>query len=191
MRRDIYCTLIVFYPQLSHAVYFDSGSHDKAKDYTTIKMVLEEALTGFAAAHGPLKKPNARRGVNLIKHQTEFPCVKQPKNSTREAYYAIHHIREFVEDKLQLRLPASLRAYRPDLANAKDADLRQELLRVQAKISNIINCDVCKKEGLFYHPTPHPTNGEILDRLAMQGDHRPFMTLGGVRPFPPLSSQKK
>src|SRR5664279_5841214 len=90
-------------------------------------------------------------------------------------------MREFVEDKLQLRLLASLRAYRPDLANAKDADLRQELLRVQAKISNIILCDVSRKEGLFYYPAPNLTNADILDRLAMQGDHMPFMMLGGVR----------
>ena len=91
----------------------------------------------------------------MIKHQqTEFPCIKQPANNTMEAYYAIHHMREFVEDKTNLRLPKSLQAYRPDLANSKDADLRQELLRIQAKISNIINCDVLRKEGLFYHPTP-------------------------------------
>ena len=54
MRRDIYCTLIVLYPQHSHAVYFDSGSATR-KDYTDIKGVLDDAIAGFADKEGPSK----------------------------------------------------------------------------------------------------------------------------------------
>ena len=171
-------------------MYFDSGSATR-KDYTNIKTVLEDALTGFAHTHGPLRKQTIRRGKVVISHQTEFPCVKQPANNLREAYYAIHHMREFLTDQQQLLLPSSLRAWRPDLANGRDDDLRLEISRIQQKIAQLIMKDVCSKEGICYHPLPLPTNAEIEDRLEMQCDHMKFNTLGGVRMVPPRSSQKK
>ncbi|KAK1661348.1 hypothetical protein QYE76_049507 [Lolium multiflorum] len=48
-------TLIVMHPQHSHAIYLDSG-RDKKKDYAHIKVVLNDALTGFAKT-GPQKMP--------------------------------------------------------------------------------------------------------------------------------------
>jgi hypothetical protein len=42
------------HPQHSHAIYLDSG-RDKKKDYSHIKTVLNDALTGFASKTGPLK----------------------------------------------------------------------------------------------------------------------------------------
>ncbi|KAK1621179.1 hypothetical protein QYE76_026696 [Lolium multiflorum] len=54
--EDKFCTLIVVHPQHSHAVYLDSG-RDRKKDYTHIRALLNDALTGFANKAGPLKMP--------------------------------------------------------------------------------------------------------------------------------------
>ncbi|KAK1605397.1 hypothetical protein QYE76_029070 [Lolium multiflorum] len=54
--KDKFCTLIVVHPQHSHAIYLDSGRNRK-KEYTHIKGVLNDALTGFDTKTGPLKMP--------------------------------------------------------------------------------------------------------------------------------------
>jgi hypothetical protein len=76
LRRDKYCTLIVVHPQHSHAIYLDSGRARK-KDYTDIKSVLNDALTGFAAKTGPLKVERKMRGGLALIHTTNFTCLKQ------------------------------------------------------------------------------------------------------------------
>ena len=103
----------------------------------------------------------------------------------QEAFYAIHHTREFVRDQDHLMLPSSLPKWGQDLANVSDTDLRLELYRIQEKLAQLIN-----KEGMFYYGAAPPTKEEIESRLEMQSDDRPFNTLGGVLPFPPRSSQK-
>ncbi|KAK1602665.1 hypothetical protein QYE76_037218 [Lolium multiflorum] len=70
--EDMYCTLIVVHPQHSHAVYLDSG-RDKKKDYTNIRALLNDALTGFANKAGPLKVERKSRGGLVLTHTTNFP----------------------------------------------------------------------------------------------------------------------
>jgi hypothetical protein len=74
-------------------MYLDSGSADKKKDYTFIKGVLDDAINDFFENTGPIKKEVVRRGQLIFKHNTTFPCLKQPANSSRNGYYAIHHMR--------------------------------------------------------------------------------------------------
>ena len=87
-------------------------------------------------------------------------------------------------------LPSSLQKWGQDLANCTDADLRLECYRISQKLAQLIHKDVCNKEGLFYYGPVKPNKKEIEDRLELQRDVRDFMTLGGIRPFPPKSSQK-
>jgi hypothetical protein len=104
-----------------------------------------------------------------------FPCLKQPANSSRDGYYAIHHMWEFVRDQHQNLLPSSLQNWRKDFANASDANVRLEIYRIQQKIAQIIHRDVCSREA----------------HLEMWGDGRAFNTLQGIRPFPPKPKSKK
>jgi hypothetical protein len=53
------------------------------------------------------QEKNTRRGNLVFTHKIEFSYIKQPTNSAMEAYYIIHHMREFVNDQNQL-LPESL-----------------------------------------------------------------------------------
>ncbi|KAK1668544.1 hypothetical protein QYE76_056703 [Lolium multiflorum] len=87
--EDKFCTLIVVHPQHSHAVYLDSG-RDHKKDYTHIKALLNDALTGFANKAGPLKVERKSRGGLVLTHTTNFPCLRQstPDNGM-DAWYAI------------------------------------------------------------------------------------------------------
>jgi hypothetical protein len=128
-RRSTYCVLIALYPQDSYAIYLDSESADKKKDYTFIKGVLDDAINSFVEKAGPIKKEVVRQGQLIFKHNTTFPCLKQPANSSRDSYYAIHHMREFVRD--QFLLLSSLQERRKDFANASDADVRLEIYRIQ------------------------------------------------------------
>jgi hypothetical protein len=52
LRRDIYCTLILVAPRYSVAVYLDSESEAKTKNYAYIKGVLDDALEGYAKKEG-------------------------------------------------------------------------------------------------------------------------------------------
>ena len=133
-----------------------------------------------------MNKKISMQGKLKFGHKTEFPCVKQPTNSTREAYYAIHHMREFVRDQQRLMLPSSLQTWAKDMANYDDADLRLEFCRIQQKIAQLIQKDVCHKEGMFYYGLAPPRNDDIKTLLEMQGDDRGFNTLNGIHPFPPI-----
>ncbi|KAK1681367.1 hypothetical protein QYE76_042215 [Lolium multiflorum] len=73
---DKFWTLIVVHPQHSHAIYLDSG-RDKKKDYTHIKGVLNDALTGFATKTGTLKVQRKVRGGLALTHTTNFACLRQ------------------------------------------------------------------------------------------------------------------
>jgi hypothetical protein len=149
LRRDKYCTLISFSPKHSHATYFDSGSATK-KDYGNIKRVLDDALTGYASNGGSFKGPGkVKCGNHVFTHVTEFPCVKQPPDSQKEAYYALHHMRGFVRDQQQLTLPAHLQKWAQTLAKIQDSDLRQEFYRIQHQFAEIIHHDVCKRGALL------------------------------------------
>jgi phage-related protein len=148
LRRDKqYCTLISLSPKYSHATYFDSGSAIKKKDYTNIKKVLDDALTGYASSGGTFERPNVRYGNNVFTHVTDFACVKQPPDSQKDAYYALYHMRAFVRDQQDLTLPRHLQAWARELATKQDSDIRQEFFRIQMQFSTIIVHDVSKRGG--------------------------------------------
>jgi hypothetical protein len=88
----------------------DPGSARK-KNYTTIKAVLDEALTKYARLGGLLKtKRPLKQGMYMFGHITAFPCVKQPVGSQKEAYYALYQMRAYVCDHHNLTLPNSLKS---------------------------------------------------------------------------------
>jgi hypothetical protein len=77
--------IIVLYPQQSHAVYIDSGNA-RRKDYTNITGVLDQALTSstFRICR-KIKTQVIKDDKAVFGHKFEFPCVKQPENSTKDA----------------------------------------------------------------------------------------------------------
>ena len=106
-------------------------------------------------------------------------------NSMTEAFYAIHHMREFVRDQLNLTLPCNLTRLQMDFAKySTDADVRREFYRIQQKLAQVICRDVLSSEGLFYY-RPIPSNRAVEERLRQQGDNREFMTYQDFLPFPP------
>jgi hypothetical protein len=44
----------------------------------------------------------------MFKHVIKFPCVKQPPNSVKEAFYALHHMQAIVQNKHRLTTPSSV-----------------------------------------------------------------------------------
>ena len=61
--------LIVLYPQVSHAVYFDPSRDYEKKDYTHIMNILDDALQGFSIRGGHLqirKQRNNKLGFSHI-----------------------------------------------------------------------------------------------------------------------------
>ena len=102
-----------------------------------------------------------------------------------EAWYAIHHMREFVRDQHDLLLPTSLRNKGKDLANTTDEELRAEFARIQQTIGTIIHKDVCNSAGLFFYGHTPPCNDDVEVLLSMSRDGKPFNMLEGCRPFPP------
>ena len=55
--------LIVLYPQVSHAVYFDPSKDYEKKDYTHIMNILDDALQGFSfrGGHVQIKKQRNKK----------------------------------------------------------------------------------------------------------------------------------
>ena len=186
LHSDQYCTLIVVQPKHSTTLFLDSGSNESpCKDYTNIKQVLDDALNMYVHRTGKLAQEFIRGGKRVFGHLTEFACSKQPENSPREAFYAIHHMRQFVRDERLLRMPSDVTRWAKDYANCTDEDLRLEFNRIQRKLASIVCDDVYNKDGLFYNGPIKPSNRDIENRLDLQRDFRHFMTLEGVRPFPP------
>ena len=77
MHRGKYGTLIVLYLKESFAVYLDSGSNEKKKNYALIRSVLDDALNGYVEEEGFMERPNKFLGKHVFRHKTEFPCVNQ------------------------------------------------------------------------------------------------------------------
>ena len=109
--------------------------------------------------------------------------MKQPRNSTEEAFYAIHHMREFVRDHRLLVEPSSLTRWVRDFANCNEEDFRFELYHIQHKLGQFIRKDVYSPEGLFYYGAVKPSQWEIKEICHLQSDHRDFMTFDGLLPF--------
>jgi hypothetical protein len=89
-------------------LFLDSGSAIK-KNYTHVKIVLDDALTKYVHQGGPFKsKQPTKHGMYTFAHTTSFPCVKQPEGTHKEAYYGLYHMLPMVRDKKNLTLPNSL-----------------------------------------------------------------------------------
>ena len=102
-----------------------------------------------------------------------------------EAWYLIHHMREYIKDQKRLQFPSALDRWCKNLAEASDAVIRKEFGRIQQMIAGIICNDVLDKSGVFFNGWAVPSNTEIQNRLTAQGDPRPF-TIDGALPFPPM-----
>ena len=149
--------------------------------------VLDDALAGYKEAGGKIVKHKFSKpyGVSVFNHVTQFPCVKQPVGSVRDAYYALHHMRAIVQDQRNLTLPSHLKPWAEQRATITDANIRQ-LFHIQGEMVTIIFREVQVKESTFYAGIV-PSNGEIEARLKALCDTRPFMTKEGIRPFSELS----
>jgi hypothetical protein len=68
--------LICVAPRYSIAVYLDSRSEAKTKNYTYIKGVLDDALEGYAKKGGDFRTgaENVKDGRHMFEHVTKFPC---------------------------------------------------------------------------------------------------------------------
>ena len=129
-----------------------------------------------------------RKGRGGIVHIVNFACVTQPKNSERDAYYAIHQICAFVRDEEQLKLSDQLQRWAEHLATIQDRDFRQEFYRIQKMFARIIVHDVFTVGGIFYYDGAPLDNAEVERRLKAQGDIRPFTMKDGIRPFLALNT---
>ncbi|KAK1680532.1 hypothetical protein QYE76_041380 [Lolium multiflorum] len=183
--EDTYCVLISIAPKYSLATYFDSGSAKK-KNYARIRGVLDDALEGYFKKGGAFKeKAECFRddGKHKFKHVFEFPCVKQPENSTLDAFYVMHHLKGFVRDSQNLLLPSALRGWAEKLARINDDDLREDFQDTRVKLSHIIIQDVTTGGGPL-HQGRALCKRDIEHRLKAQGDTRTWITKDLYKPFP-------
>jgi hypothetical protein len=102
--------LILVDPRYLVAIYLDSGSEAKTKNYAYIKGVLDDALEGYARKGGDIRKgaENDKDGRHMFKHVIKFPCIKQLPNSVKEAFYTLHHMWAIVQNEYRLTTPASV-----------------------------------------------------------------------------------
>ena len=192
MRRGKYGTLIVLYPRFSFAVYLDSGSNEKKKNYALIRSVLDDALNGYVFNEGLMDRPHLFLGKNVFRHKTEFPCTKQAPGGEMEAWYLIQHMQDYVKDQQRLQYPSALEIWCNGISDWDDATIRQNFGRIQQTIARIIYRDVLDRDGIFYNGAGGPrSNDEILRCIVDHGDVRPFNSLEGALPFPPLPKPKK
>ncbi|KAK1682068.1 hypothetical protein QYE76_042916 [Lolium multiflorum] len=183
--EDTHCVLISIAPKYSLATYFDSGSAKK-KNYARIRGVLDDALEGYFKKGGAFKeKAECFRddGKHKFKHVFEFPCVKQPENSTLDAFYVMHHLKGFVRDSQNLLLPSALRGWAEKLARINDDDLREDFQDTRVKLSHIIIQDVTTGGGPL-HQGRALCKRDIEHRLKAQGDTRTWITKDLYKPFP-------
>lgn len=176
--------MILVSPRYSLATYLDSGSEAKTKNYTYIKSLLNDALEGYAKKGGDFRTgaENVKDGKHMFKHATKFPCVKQPPNSVKEAFYALHHLRAIVRDEHMFESPSSVRGWAEEQARIEDAELRDDFYRIQTQIANILHEDVITGGALSCSRSL--TKREIEDRLRRQGDIRTWTTKDQYKPFP-------
>ena len=187
LRRDEYCVLISVDLKWSMATYLDSGSGEKKKDYSRVRSVLDDALEAYALANGGPFKQNHEffrdDGKRRFKHVFQFPCVKQPVGSSRDAFYVLHHLKGYVRDIRNLRLPSAVREWAENLARISDSDLREDFHAIQVKLADIISRDVFSGRGSL-HQGRALLKSEIEERLEMQGDRRTWTTKDLHLPFP-------
>ena len=124
------------------ALYLDSGDRyeDRAeskRDYTDIKIVLNNALHGYAMKGGPiLKTRKSEDGRFRFAHRTYFPCMKQDSSSWMESWYLLYQMRWFL--KYQRRgqfISRDFNAWVARLKDSADYVIRAEFQYIQNMIA--------------------------------------------------------
>jgi hypothetical protein len=191
------CVLICLNMKRSTALYLDSSSAIR-KDFTRIKSVLDGALTTYVAHGGaPPETPHVNFGAHVFKHQMNFDCAKQPANSNKDAFYAIHHMKQYAHEVEQLTLPSDVVRWGERLSTTPDPTLRQAFFEIQEDIATIMHNGVNRLGGMFYGGN-QPANKAIDERLALQGDGRMMTMLANTKkgllhagPDKPTTSSQK
>ena len=138
-----HCVLIHLDVQECRTTYLDSGSKQTRKDYDTIKKVLDEALNGYVAARGSVNRSVKKFGMHVFSHKFEFWCVKQPDDSVKDAFYALHHVKAMVQDCHNMTLPRDLQKWATERQTnperSLDRSIRQDFFTIQEEISEILH----------------------------------------------------
>ena len=174
--------LIVLYPQVSHAVYFDPSRDYEKKDYTHIMNILDDALQGFSFRGGHVKIKKQRNKKMGFAHKTNFSCIHVPKPSKKDGFYIVHLMIQFNMDHQKLRM----RSRNDDhihkwLESHGEANykLRDDFFRIQSDIATIIMKEVVDEKGMFHHGPI--SRADVRTRIGMQRlDLTPFNKLGFV-----------
>jgi hypothetical protein len=66
------------------------------------------------------------------------PCIKQPPNYVKEAFYALHHMRVIVQDEHRLTTLSNVRGWAEEQARIEDAELRDDFFRIKNQIDSIL-----------------------------------------------------
>ena len=137
-----YYVLIHMDVQECRTTYLDSGSKQTKKDYNTIKTVLDEALHAYVVAGGIIKRPVKKFGMYVFSHKFEFWCVKQPDDSVKDAFYALHHVKAMVQDCHNMTLPRDLQKWATERQTnperSLDRSIRQDFFTITEEISEIL-----------------------------------------------------
>jgi hypothetical protein len=184
LRSEGHAVLIVLFPRVSHAVYFDSSRNFKRKDYTKVMSLLDSALQGFGMRGGHIEKKSRRKGAPCFSHKTNFCSIHQPEGSTNDGYYVIHLMMEFRKDQQRLRMASKddnhIMIWAKNLAEP-DYKVRDDFFRILKDIATIIMKEVVDKKGMFYHGPI--SRADVKTRVGMQLlDITPFNKLGCVLP---------
>lgn len=148
------------------------------KDYSNVKKVLDNALTGYHARGGKITREKVVQGARVFTHTTTFACVKQPAGSNRDTYYVLHHMRAYVRDQQFLTLPSQVQQWASRLSMVGDDKVREEIYDIQKCFATKIVHEVVNKSGTFYCRFNMP-NRDIDTYLATACDDRPFITQEG------------
>ncbi|KAK1682026.1 hypothetical protein QYE76_042874 [Lolium multiflorum] len=195
--EDKYCTLIILCPKWSLAQYFDSSNTTTKKDYRRIRGVLDEAILGYSKNGGTFDKKGefVRPDTKKLgfKHVIDFPCIKQPAGSIKEAFYVLHHLKGFVEDAEMMSLPPSKRDPIKMSGEINDDDLREDFHRLQMTYYVVFEGRVpgvyeeweeCKKQvhkfsGNCYkgYPTRHEAVAKWRAHQAKKSKMKTFLVL--------------
>ena len=174
--------LIVLYPQVSHAVYFDPSRDYEKKDYTHIMNILDDALQGFSIRGGHMQIRKQRNKKMGFAHKTNFCCIQVPKPYKKDGFYILHLMIEFNTDHQKLRMTTRnddhIRKWVESHGEA-DYKLRDDFFRIQSDIATIIMKEVVDEKGMFHHGPI--SRADVRTRIGMQRlDLTPFKKLGSV-----------
>ena len=174
--------LIVLYPRVSHAVYFDPSRDYEKKDYTHIMNILDDALQGFSIRGGHMQIRKQRNKKTGFAHKTNFCCIHVPKPSKKDGFYILHLMIEFSMDHLKLRITNRnddhIHKWVESHGEA-DYKLRDDFFRIQRDIATIIMKEVVNEKGKFYHGPI--SRADVRTHIGMQRhDLMLFKKLGSI-----------